>query len=426
MALLEISDVSIQLQPEQLVGCSIDTPRPGARVESRAFAIEGWVIGRTRRAIAVEAMTAGRIRRRVRVDLPRRDVRAAYPASPDSGRSGFRLRLSAAGLEKIRFDLFAVLESQDRVPIGSLEAKYSWEAMHPGAEAVTVAIPCYNQATYLSQAIESALSQDLPRLEVVVIDDGSTDNTSAVASRYPGVRCVRQPNAGLAAARNTGIRESLGDFLVFLDADDRLLPGALSSALAAFHETPECALVSGHHRDIAIDGEVLWEWKDHPIDGPPFEMLLRRNSIPTCGAAMFRRSVFASVGTFNSAWDACADYDLYLRISREFPIRCHHRTVIEYRRHGTNMSRDPALMLEQVLAVLHAERPFVRSTPTSRRAYRDGVRFYREHFGGQLAEGLYSDFWRRDWSGVLRDAFRLLRLSPRWLWKSWKAGGVRQ
>src|SRR5918994_1694671 len=92
---------------------------------------------------------------------------------------------------------------------------------------ITVVIPCYNQAHFLGEAIESVLSQSYPHHEIVVGDDGSTDDTSEVASRYDGVRLVRQENRGLAGARNTGIRHSEGDYLVFLDADDRLLPEAL-------------------------------------------------------------------------------------------------------------------------------------------------------------------------------------------------------
>src|SRR5215217_7762241 len=92
---------------------------------------------------------------------------------------------------------------------------------------VTVVIPCYNQAHFLKEAIESVLKQSYAHYEIVVVDDGSTDETSEVASSYEGVRLIRQENRGLAEARNTGIKHSEGDFLVFLDADDRLLPEAL-------------------------------------------------------------------------------------------------------------------------------------------------------------------------------------------------------
>src|SRR5215212_9690625 len=101
-----------------------------------------------------------------------------------------------------------------------------WKEQQGSPPLVSVVIPCYNQAHFLSEAIESVLAQTHPNFEIIVVDDGSTDNTSEVAARYPGVRHIRQDNQGLAAARNTGLRESKGTCLVFLDADDRLLPNA--------------------------------------------------------------------------------------------------------------------------------------------------------------------------------------------------------
>jgi len=128
-----------------------------------------------------------------------------------------------------------------------------------GAEdrLVTVVIPCYNQARFLGEAIESVLAQSYRNFEVIVVDDGSTDKTSEVAGRYEGVRLIRQENKGLAGARNSGLAKSQGEYVVFLDADDRLLPKALEVGLGCFDSHPECALVSGHTRFINADGSLL-------------------------------------------------------------------------------------------------------------------------------------------------------------------------
>ena len=161
---------------------------------------------------------------------------------------------------------------------------------------VSVIIPCYNQARYLGEAIESALAQTHARLEVIVIDDGSLDDVAGVVARYPKVRYVRQPNGGLSAARNTGIRESHGEYLVFLDADDRLLPDALRIGLDCFQVSPECAYVSGHYRMIREDGTPLPDFEQVPPEPDAYRTLLQRNYIGMHATVMYRRAIFESSG----------------------------------------------------------------------------------------------------------------------------------
>ena len=123
---------------------------------------------------------------------------------------------------------------------------------------VSVVIPCYNQAHFLSEAIESVLSQTCESFEIIVVDDGSTDNTSELASRYQKVRLLRQENRGVSAARNAGLAESEGEYVVFLDADDRLLPEALEVGLECLDDHPECAFACSHSCNmIAADGRFL-------------------------------------------------------------------------------------------------------------------------------------------------------------------------
>src|SRR5918994_3621037 len=123
-----------------------------------------------------------------------------------------------------------------------------------GAALVTVVIPCYNQAHFLGEAIESVLSQSYPNFEILVVDDGSTDDTSEVAGRYPQqVRLIRQENRGLAGARNTGIGHARGEYLVFLDADDRLLPEALEAGGGGVEAPPGGAFFSGRRGNIEAD-----------------------------------------------------------------------------------------------------------------------------------------------------------------------------
>src|SRR5262245_56603663 len=119
---------------------------------------------------------------------------------------------------------------------------------------VSVIIPCYNQGRFLAEAIESIMVQVLPDVEIIVVNDGSTDNTAEVAAHYPQVRYIYQQNQGLAAARNTGLRHSTGRYLVFLDADDRLLPEALIHNQKYLEARPECAFAFGRFRLITKEG----------------------------------------------------------------------------------------------------------------------------------------------------------------------------
>src|SRR5215217_2853327 len=184
-------------------------------------------------------------------------------------------------------------ENPEGVRRGSREPRGKQQAAVP---LVSVVIPCYNQAHFLGEAIESALAQSHPNFEVVVVNDGSTDDTAEVAARYPRVRYLRQKNRGLSAARNTGLRHSEGEYVVFLDADDRLLPEALKTGLKCLKAHSECAFASGRYRFIAGDGSFLKPQRQRFVDKDSYVALLRRNYIGPPAAVMYRRAVFESVG----------------------------------------------------------------------------------------------------------------------------------
>ena len=138
-------------------------------------------------------------------------------------------------------------------------------------EIVTVVVTCHNQGHFLRESIGSILSQTRLPDEILIVDDGSSDNTRDEARRFPEVIYIRQDNSGLAAARNTGLSRSRGDLLVFLDADDRLLPHALEAGLDDFAAHPECAFVFGAFRRIDATGRAL---ADRPPCGHWERMLI--------------------------------------------------------------------------------------------------------------------------------------------------------
>jgi glycosyltransferase involved in cell wall biosynthesis len=277
---------------------------------------------------------------------------------------------------------------------------------------VSIVIPCFDHARFVGEAIESALAQTRPEIEVIVVDDGSRDDSAAVAARFP-VRLIRQTNQGLSAARNAGLRASRGDVLICLDADDRLYPTAAAAAVAAFERSPSAMLAFGRCRLIDEDGRPLLTNLPR-VTGSFYAELLRRNYIWTPAMAAFRRTVFDQVGAFNPRFNPSADYDLYLRIARRFEIVSHDTLVADYRQHGRNMSRNPVLMLDTTLAVLRQHRDEARRSTETWTAWRDGMRHWREFYGEHLVERFRAALRTRGESReALRCAYHLLRLYPR-------------
>lgn len=282
------------------------------------------------------------------------------------------------------------------------------------APLVSVVIPCYNHAHFLGEAIESVLRQTYRPVEVIVVDDGSTDATPEVAARYSTVRYVRQENSGLSAARNTGIRESKGKYLLFLDADDRLLPTALEAGVQHFRSHPECGFVFGSFRRIASDGSTLERAGAPPNASDPYRAMLRRNYISMHATVMYRREALTAVQGFDTSLAACEDYDLYLRMTRRFPVRAYGEEVAEYRQHSSNMSGDSELILTSALQALNAQWDHVKTSRRLKKAYREGVRFWIETYGREVlwpvAHLRMPDTPRQ----ATQAAATLLRYVPRW------------
>jgi glycosyltransferase involved in cell wall biosynthesis len=275
---------------------------------------------------------------------------------------------------------------------------------------VSIVIPCYNQGQYLGEAIESTLAQTHRHVQVIVVDDGSTDETSRIASAYPEVIYRHQPNAGTAAARNRGLRESRGELLVFLDADDRLLPNAVARGIAGLAGHPDAALVTGHVRLIHADGtpDVVPVQHHEPAG---YLALLRWNYIWTPGVALYRRTALEAVGAFDASAGGSADYDLNIRIARRLPIACHHHVILEYRQHEANMTRDPAHMLRSAVSVRRREKRYATG-PGARDAWRAGVKEAQAEFGARLIDRVKGDLVNGRPRRAARGLLCLLRHHP--------------
>jgi len=245
----------------------------------------------------------------------------------------------------------------------------------------SVVIPCYNQADFLDEAIESALAQTYSHREVLVVDDGSTDNTPKVTGGYAGVRYVRQKNSGVSTARNTGWKQSRGEYLVFLDADDRLLPEALEVGVNCLHKHPDCAFASGHCRLIIADGSLLTKLKQLSISRDHYLELLQDNYIWCPASVIYRRSTLEVVKGFDPSLGPGADYDLYLRITREFPVFCHSQVVVDYRLHKSSMSGNHSSMLRDMLKVLGSQWDFVKGSDHHIAAFEAGRKHWQNYYG---------------------------------------------
>jgi glycosyltransferase involved in cell wall biosynthesis len=264
--------------------------------------------------------------------------------------------------------------------------------MHaPDRPSVSVVIPCYNQGRFLREAIESVLHQTYAAAEIFVVNDGSTDETAAVARSYPQVRYLEQRNQGAPAARNAGLRASMADFLVFLDADDRLRPHAIAAGVEALTTHPEWAFVTGFVCVVAEDGSARHVPTQAHRTGDVYVHLLRSNYIWTPGVVMYRRDVLSSVNGFDTSAGASADYELNLRIARSFQIGSHHQVVLDYRQHPDSMSTDIRYMLKSAVSVRRAERTHARRNPECVEAWRKGISVVQADYGERLLHQLKQD-----------------------------------
>jgi hypothetical protein len=223
-----------------------------------------------------------------------------------------------------------------------------------GAEpAVTVILPAYNQAGYLADALDSALAQTTKDFELVVVDDGSTDETPAVIAGYGRrLRAIHQPNAGLAAARNSGIAAARGRWLAFLDSDDRWRPEYLATMLAALAAAPQAVAAFAAWQYIDAAGKRLPQ-TIIPFDGDERrlarELFWRNSLLPS--AAVVSRAAVVTCGGFDIGLTACEDWDLWLRLAPLGRLLLVPQPLMEYRSHGEGMSDDPPRIEGQRLKV---------------------------------------------------------------------------
>lgn len=293
------------------------------------------------------------------------------------------------------------------------------------APLISVVVTCFNQGRVLEHALRS-IASSLPA-EIVVIDDGCTDETPELLARFetplPFRTIQQRSRTGRAAARNRGLRESRGDYIVFLDAGDRLLPGALDVGASTLGEHPECAFVFGRCVPMNRNGAALPVSSQPRIVRDHYRELLRHNYIGDPAAAMFRRTVLERAGGFNPGLNGAADYELYLHVARHYPVY-DHAAVVAHCGEDEPVAH-AAAMLRETLEVLWSQRPFLEADEASLAACREGQRRWQDRYGTQLADEIRTALRRHEWIAAMTKSAVLAEYHPRGLWHHVARKGLR-
>ncbi len=286
------------------------------------------------------------------------------------------------------------------------------------AGCVSIIIAAYvatpRQAELLDETLRTVGAQTYRKFECIIVDDGSPLDAGQIAAAHSNTVTLRQENAGPAAARNTGVSVSRGDYFVYLDADDHLLPHALDAGLAALDAHRECGFAVGGREEMTFEGgPVPWRVPSSPRETDLYDMLLGFHwyIIPP-SSVMFRRAVVEAIGPWRDPWGA-DDLDYYLRAARRFRGWCYDEpAVTRYRRYPASSSRDGARMLRSTRAVYARQWPLVQGDPAGEAAYHCGLHRLTEIFRDCLAENLRDHLRAGDTRRALACAALLARESP--------------
>ncbi|CAN5305989.1 hypothetical protein BH09SUM1_BH09SUM1_11330 [soil metagenome] len=219
----------------------------------------------------------------------------------------------------------------------------------------SVIIPCYNSERYLRETVESVLAQKGVRFEIILVEDGSTDSTAAMldefAARDPRIITIRQPNAGVAAARNTGLRKARGEFISMLDSDDLLAPDKLRRQIVFLRGHPEYVGVSGNHERIDETGKTTLTELSREREIALGEMLL--GNAVHISAVTLRRSVLADYGFMDEGVVPADDWEYFARIVIMGGRLFHQKAMVsKYRVAGGSLSSNAARMTNACLRIV--------------------------------------------------------------------------
>jgi glycosyltransferase involved in cell wall biosynthesis len=294
---------------------------------------------------------------------------------------------------------------------------------------ISVVVPCYNAAPYLGATLRSVFAQTGFELDVIVVDDGSTDGSADVVSTaFPSVTLLRQPNRGAAAARNAGIVQARHDWIAFADADDLWLPGKLRAQWGLLESAPAARMVySDLHLWFSTEPEPspafvaeLDRLASDPSRWPgpsgwiyPQLLLCSEVATPT---VLMHRSVLDEVGTFDPSLSSGEDYDLWLRASRVTPILRVNAPTVLYRIHSSNTTKRAPDRNYMELVIRRALERWGYQSPDGARASESAV---RRHLARSWVDFASAHLSAGSLATARRAAVRALRTDPAHL-AAWK------
>lgn len=234
-----------------------------------------------------------------------------------------------------------------------------------GQQVVSVVIPAYNAAGFVGRAVDSVLAQTHQAREILVINDGSTDDTPRVLEAYGDrIRVIHQRNGGLSNARNRGIREARGDYIAFLDADDRWLPEKLARQVEILSQQPGIGFCSTRTLVETPTHEITGEWSCPKVEGSLLATLFLRNgAIPGSGSGvMVRRPLLEQTGGFDEGLHSLEDIDCWMRLAAVSEYACIDEPLTVIVKHPDSMSRNLGRMREAALTVMRKNRHLLPQT----------------------------------------------------------------
>jgi glycosyltransferase involved in cell wall biosynthesis len=272
---------------------------------------------------------------------------------------------------------------------------------------VSVVIPAYNAGWCVRKAVDSVLAQDWRDFEVIVVNDGSTDDTATVLAEYGhAIRVIDQPNGGMSNARNAGIRAARGVFIAFLDADDWWLQGKLRRQVAMLQARPELGFCSCAARVEDMDGALANLWQCPQWQGSLLAYLFQGGaSVPgSCSAVLARRELVLTAGAFDEALRGAEDPDLWIRLAAITDYTCIDEPLVVILRRPGSVSRNLEAMRESTLRMMKKNRHLL-------------PRELRGSYWRSCVAGILGDYakWRYregERKAALKEVAHLLALSP--------------